>query len=323
MAPREPLPPSNVNYGSLRVPPVFAAPLAGITDYSFRMVLRDFFSGMAFTEMLSAEAAVRGNKRTLEMAKLEGGLTGIQLVGGDPKRMAMAAEWAENLGAAAVDINAGCPDPHITKKGGGAALLKNPDLLFKTVSSVKDAVKVPVSIKMRSGWRSHNPALTEIAEEAGADLLFFHPRLENTGYRLKADHTITAKVVEERSIPVVASGDILSSQAALEVLVNTSAAGVLAARGMRGDPQLPWRIQEAIEGRTVSPPSDIERCRWLTIHARHCVDYFGEEAAMKRMRKHALWYLRGIAKRGLVRDRVNDMSTMKELEDICRLALSQ
>ncbi|MCK4717415.1 MAG: tRNA dihydrouridine synthase DusB [Thermoplasmata archaeon] len=314
-------PTSEIRIGHLRLPRVLAAPMAGVTDLPFRLVLRDFFQGLAFTEMLSAEAVVRHNPMTALMSKLEGGITGVQLVGSDPKIMAKAASMAEGWGAVVIDINAGCPDPHVTKKGGGAALVKYPGMLAKVVEVVADAVEVPVTVKLRPGWKEEDMELAKAAVDAGAQALTVHPRLACENYRTPADHTRTRRIVDATEVPVIASGDVLSVKRARDVLNISGAAGVMAARGMRGDPQLPWRIQEMLEGRDVPFPTLMDRARWLLIHCKHASDHFGEERGMKKMRKHAFWYLKGVPKKLLPNEMIVKMATVKEAEEVCRVAL--
>jgi len=309
----------------LRLPPVVAAPMAGVTDYPFRLVLRDFFNGLAFTEMLSAEAVSRQNPRTMQMAKLDGGITGVQLVGSEPKTVAKAAIIAEGWNPSVIDINAGCPDPHVMKKGGGAALMKNPVLARKIVEAVVEAVDVPVTVKIRSGWGE--VILKELSEEvlaSGAKAVTLHPRLARENYRTPADQMRTKRFVEliDHQMPVIVSGDVKSEEIAVELLEKTGAQAVMPARWMRGDPELPLRMQKALEGKQRKSPTPVEKCRWLLIHARHAVDYFGEEPGMKRMRKHTFWYLKGIPRRSVPSNRVNKMMSVKELEEICRQVLS-
>ena len=309
----------------LPVPRVIAAPMAGVTDLPFRLFQRQRYGGLAFAEMLSAEAVVRDNPQTRRMSAMDSGPTGVQLVGSNPSTMARAAVMLVDSGAVVVDINAGCPDPHVVKKGGGAALMKDPGALRGLVEALGANVEVPVTVKTRSGWSEENlEGLADALHDSGAAWVTFHPRTAKERYSARADHSRTARFVELMGkTPVIASGDILTEEDALGVLEAAGVKGVMAARGMMGDPLFPWRMDELLKGRNVPRPDIRTRCGWLVEHASLSAQCFGEEVGLKRMRKHAFWYLKGVPKRMLPWREINSMVSMDELRSIYRKVLSE
>ncbi len=275
--------------------PFVQAPMAGITDAPFRTIARQFHSGLIFTEMISAEALCRNNARTMLFAAIEEEHhpVAFQLVGNDPGRVAQAAAIAEGLGADMIDINAACPEKNIVRSGGGGALLKTPDKLASMVREVSRAVDVPVSIKIRLGFsKDDSLELACILEDAGASFISMHGRTVSQRFSGASDWDALARVVKEVKIPVLANGGGLDEERAVELLKHTGAEGVMLGRGTRGRPDLPATAFSLLEKGRFDRMGPDTLMKTITRHAELEEQYFGELAGMKRMRKHAIWYLK-------------------------------
>jgi tRNA-dihydrouridine synthase B len=282
--------------GALEVPNrVLQAPLAGIANAPFRVQAQRHGAGLAVSEMVASMGVRHGNARTVDMLTLDARelLTGIQLFGSVPEAMAEAARAAEAHGASLIDINMGCPVPKICKTGAGAALLADPALAADLVRACKDAVSIPVTVKIRRGVTPVDARPAEVARrlaDAGADAITIHPRAAVEEYRGMADHRITAEVVNAVDVPVIASGDITTPKAAYDVITTTGAAAVMIGRGGLGDP---W-LYGAIAGGGVSRRPDLPGVvAELVAFARENIDLMGERRGVHYLRKFYPWYLAG------------------------------
>src|SRR5688572_6172517 len=217
--------------------PFALAPMAGMTDTAFRrLVKRRGGCGLVVTEMVSSEGLVRGIDRTLEFAEYteEERPVSIQIFGGDPVKMADAAQIVEQMGADAVDINMGCPVPKIAKHNAGCSLMREPEHAASVIKAMVDAVKIPVTVKMRAGWNEHDinaPILARMAEDAGAAALAVHGRTAAQSYSGESDWSLIARVAEGVSIPVFGSGDCVEPDQVVSRLRESRVAGVLIGRG--------------------------------------------------------------------------------------------
>lgn len=243
------------------------APMAGISNPAFMRIVSELGCGFAVTELISSEAIVRGNKKTFEMLNGIDSLSfpvGIQLFGGDPSVMARAAKIVTDLYKNVfIDINMGCPVPKVAVRAqAGSYLLKNPDLVYSIVSSVVNAVDVPVTVKIRSGWDSNSINAVEIAktiEKAGASAICVHPRTRSQGYSGKADWSVIKAVKDSVLIPVIGNGDIKTYLDAKRMLDETLCDAVMIGRGVLGNP---WLIENSVnylEGRDIVLVSDIDK----------------------------------------------------------------
>lgn len=304
--------------------PVVAAPMAGVTDRAFRIVARRFGCGLAYTEMVSDQALLYGNRRTLAILDREGepGVLSVQIFGSNPDFMARAAQIAEEMGADIIDINMGCPTPKIVKNGEGAALMKDPRLAARIVREVVGRVNVPVTVKMRKGWDEHSANAVELAllaEKAGAAAVAVHGRLRTQFYSGKADWGIIRAVKEAVRIPVIGNGDVWSPQDAQAMLRETGCDGVMIGRAALGNP---WIFRQTVHylatEELLPPPSLPERVAVALAHFDLLVGTKGEKTAVLAMRKHAAWYLKGVPGAAKLRERVNRAQSAQELRGILR-----
>jgi tRNA-dihydrouridine synthase B len=249
--------------------PVALAPMAGMTDTAFRrLVKRQGGCGLVVTEMVSSEGLVRGIDRTLEFAEYteEERPVSIQIFGGDPAKMADAAQIVEGMGADIVDINMGCPVPKIAKHNAGCSLMREPEHAASIVRAMTAAVRIPVTVKMRAGWNDQDinaPTLARMVEDAGASALAVHGRTAAQSYSGESDWSLIARVAEGVNIPVFGSGDCIEPSQIVERLRDSRIAGVLVGRGALRNP---WIFRQAAEARSAAAPRPVvlaERGRFL------------------------------------------------------------
>lgn len=279
--------------GDVEVPTrLVLAPMAGVSVQAFRRQGRRFGAGLVCSEMVSCAGIEHRNEKTLgylRVASDEHPLA-IQIFGSDPAVMAEAARMVAAAGADIVDINFGCPVRKVTKTGAGATLLEQPELAFRIVKAVAEAVDIPVSVKMRRGLHdSSRDCLTvgPLLVEAGAASLTLHPRSARQMYTGAADHALTAELVSRVDVPVVASGDITSRARAQTVLALTGAAAVMVGRGAQGNP---WALREIVDG-DAEGPSREEVVAELVLFVRETVRELGERRASGFLKKFYGWYL--------------------------------
>ena len=268
------------------------APMAGVSVQAFRRQGRRFGAGLVCSEMVSCAGIEHRNEKTLgylRVASDEHPLA-IQIFGSNPATMADAARMVEAAGADLVDINFGCPVRKVTKTGAGATLLDDPELACRIVSSVAEAVDVPVSVKMRRGLRNGSLTCLDVGPrlvEAGASVLTLHPRSAQQMYTGTADHALTAELVDLVDVPVIASGDITSHARAQAVLATTGAAAVMVGRGAQGNP---WALREIVDGDDAEPTRE-EVVAELVLFIRETVRELGERRASGFLKKFYAWYL--------------------------------
>ena len=268
---------------------VFLAPMAGVTDKPFRQMVRQFGNHLLYAEMVAATSFVYGSKTTMRMMDLsdEKAPIAIQLVGNNPKDMAVAAKKAEQNGAFLIDINMGCPVRKLISNTSGAALMNAPILAAEIVEAVKGAVSIPVTVKTRLGWDKEHINIKEFAqymEQAGADAITIHGRTKADGYSGKADWSKIAEVKKFLSIPVFANGDIIDEKTAQECRLQTSVDGLMVGRGALGKP---WILAQ-IDGK--EPPTDIAPI--ALEHFERLLSYYGSKGLFIA-RKHLAWYASG------------------------------
>lgn len=278
------------------------APMAGISNPAFMRIVSKLGCGFAVTELISSEAIVRGNKKTFEMLNGIDTLSfpvGVQLFGGDPEVMARAAKIVTDLYKNVfIDINMGCPVPKVAVRAqAGSYLLKNPDLVYSIVSSVVNAVDVPVTAKIRSGWDSNSINAVEIAriiEKAGASAICVHPRTRSQGYSGKADWSVIKAVKDSVSIPVIGNGDIKTYFDAKRMLDETLCDAVMIGRGAFGNPWLIKNSVNYLEDRNIVKVSNIEKIDMVLKHLNYLSELKSEKLACLEIRNHIAWYLKGI-----------------------------
>ena len=279
---------------------VFLAPMAGVTDLPFRTLLRDFGCALAFTEMISVTGLVKKSAKSLEYLRSTPAdkPLAVQLFGADPILLAEGSIIAASHGADVVDINMGCSVKKVVQTGAGAALLKDPRQIARIIKAVRRATGLPLTIKIRSGWRRSEINAVEVAcvsEDCGADGLIVHPRTADQGFGGGADWSIIESVKKKLRIPVIGSGDIRSRHDALRMLHLTGCDGVMIGRGVQGNPWLMAEISLCLSGLDELPsPSLSEKENVIARHLDMAVGYYGENRGSRTFRKHLLWYTKGL-----------------------------
>ena len=277
--------------------PLIVAPMAGVTDRPFRELCLRLGAGMAVSEMLLANPDVWDTQKTrMRMdPSAEGGLRSVQIAGADPEMMAFAARYNVEQGAQIVDINMGCPAKKVNKKLAGSALLRQPDLVRSICRAVVDAVEVPVTLKIRTGWDPDNrngEEIARIAEDCGIAALAVHGRTRACLYKGEAEYDTIRAIKQAVSIPVVANGDIDSPEKARYVLDYTGVDAVMIGRAAQGRPWIFREIRHFLETGTKLPPPDREEVRTLmNEHVTNLHQFYGAYLGARIARKHVGWYL--------------------------------
>lgn len=277
--------------------PLVLAPMAGITDYPFRQIAKDKGCGLTSTWMISAEGLLRKGKSFLGIEKDEHPIS-VQLFGSNPEVLAEAAKRAEEVGADAIDINMGCPVRQVIETGAGVDLMRSPQKVKEILVKVRKEVKVPLTVKIRSGWdREHINAvgISKIAEGCGVDAISLHPRTKHQGFHGQADWHLIGEVKRAVNIPVIGNGDVTTPFLAKRMMEETGCDGVMIGRGALGNP---WIFRQESsdsfgEGSIVFPPLE-ERQRVIEHHFLLLQKHYGEKGAMKKIRKHMAWYTKGL-----------------------------
>lgn len=301
------------------------APMAGVADRAFRETCVRFGASYAVSEMVSSKGLQFNDKKTGALMALSGAErpAGIQLFGSEPAVMAEAAEKAMEYAPDVIDINMGCPAPKVSCNGSGSALMKDPPLCGKIVAAVKNAVPVPVTVKMRKGWNSDSVNAVEVAricEAAGADAVTVHGRTREQMYASSADWDIIRQVKQAVNIPVIGNGDVVSAQAAAQLLEQTGCDAVMVGRGALGNPWIFTQINAYLTDscRIVPPPELSERMLVMMKHISLMCEYKGEHRAMNEARKHVGWYLKGMKNAASFRRRAGTLETWGQLEELVR-----
>jgi len=277
--------------------PLIVAPMAGVTDRPFRELCLRLGAGMAVSEMLLANPDVWDTQKTrMRMDhSAEGGLRSVQIAGADPEMMAFAARYNVEQGAQIVDINMGCPAKKVNKKLAGSALLRQPDLVRTICRAVVDAVEVPVTLKIRTGWDPDNrngEEIARIAEDCGIAALAVHGRTRACLYKGEAEYDTIRAIKQAVSIPVVANGDINSPEKARYVLDYTGVDAVMIGRAAQGRPWIFREIRHFLETGTKLPPPEREEVRTLmNEHVTNLHRFYGAYLGARIARKHVGWYL--------------------------------
>ena len=297
-------------------------PMAGVTDLPFRLLCREQGAGLLCMEMVSAKAIYYNNRNTESLLEIhpDERPVSLQLFGSDPKIMSEMAKRIEERPFAILDVNMGCPVPKVVKNGEGSALMKNPKLVYEIVSALVKAIDKPVTVKIRKGFDDDHVNAVEIAkiiEEAGAAAVAVHGRTREQYYSGKADWNIIRQVKEAVSIPVIGNGDVTSPQKADELVRQTGCDGVMIARGAQGNP---WIFSELTQweetGELPLRPDKDEIRKMMLRHARLQLEYKGEFSGILEMRKHVAWYTKGLKGAARLREKVNAVESLEELENL-------
>lgn len=273
------------------------APMAGVTDRPFRQLCKKMGAGLVVSEMLSSNPKVWNTVKSQLRMNHEGesGVRSVQIAGSEPHLMAQAARFNVENGAQIIDINMGCPAKKVNKKLAGSALLQQPELVESIVKAVVDAVQVPVTLKIRTGWDTDNRngvQIAQIAEANGIQSLAVHGRTRACMYKGNAEYDTIKKIKETISIPVIANGDILSVDDAKDVLRYTGADGIMIGRGAQGNPWIFRQISYFLStGEYLSEPSIAEKLEVLTQHVQNVQQFYGDTMGVRIARKHVGWYV--------------------------------
>jgi len=291
---------------------VFLAPMAGVTDISFREIAISMGCSMVYSEMVSAKALHYGSNNTMELLRIspKEKPIAVQLFGSEKAILAETAEkLSENEDIVLIDINMGCPAPKLVKNGEGSSLMLDPVKAADIIREVKKATDKPVTCKFRRGFKMGEETALDFAkrmEDAGADMITVHGRYREQYYSGKSDREIIRKIKEALSIPVIGNGDIFSGADALEMFETTGCDGIMVARGALGNPWIFEEIRHAMNGTTYEKPEASERIDTLIRHYKNTISYDGERRGVREMRKQIGWYLKGLPNSTELKNRINE-----------------
>ena len=278
-------------------PPVFLAPMAGITDLPYRSLVARFGAGLVVSEMIASGEWLTSRPGTREKAELGLGIEGtaVQIAGREAEPMARAAKMIEDQGARLIDINMGCPAKKVTQGASGSALMKTPDHALRLIEAVVEAVNVPVTLKTRLGWDDdmlNAPQIAARAEAAGIKMITIHGRTRCQFYKGRADWAAIRGVVDVVDIPVVANGDIIGTATAQAALDQSGAAGVMIGRGVQGRPWLLAQVAHDLHG-TPAPviPHGTDFVDMVLEHYEAMLGFYGTKLGLRVARKHLGWYM--------------------------------
>ncbi len=296
------------------------APMAGVTDLPFRRLCRSLGAGMAVSEMVSSDSTLWGNPKTMRRLILDGepAPISIQILGADPKKMAAAARINVDHGAQIIDINMGCPAKKVCRVNAGSALLKDESLVQQILENVTQAVDVPVTLKIRTGWdpeQRNGLSIAHIAEQSGIQAVTVHGRTRECGFSGEAEFETIRQIKQSISIPVIANGDICTPEKAREVLDYTKADGLMIGRAAQGRP---WIFNEILHflktGEKLQPLSPNQISTILLGHLEQLYSFYGEHQGVQIARKHIAWYSKTLPGSATFRKQINNSdSTTQQL----------
>ena len=304
--------------------PFLLAPLAGITDAPMRRICSMQGAAMVYSEMISAKGLWYRDKNTERLLYMyeDEGPVALQLFGSEPEIMSFAAAKLEERRNVILDVNMGCPVPKVVKNGEGSALLKNPELAGRIIEAMVKETGKPVTAKIRMGWDESSVNAVEVAkvlEQAGASAVAVHGRTREQYYTGKADWDIIREVKQAVKIPVIGNGDIFSGRGALDMIEQTGCDFVMIARGALGNPWIFAEAKALWEGKEPPKAPDArEKREMLEKHFCALLELKGEYAAVREMRKHIGWYLKGMPGAAAMRREINQITDAQELRDKLR-----
>lgn len=300
------------------------APMAGVSNISYRTIIKEMGAGLIYSEMISTMGIKYGSQKTIDLINFnetERPIS-IQIFGNDEDTFVKAAKYIEdNYHPDIIDINMGCPVPKIALKSqAGSALLKNPNKIYEIVKKVVENTNTPISVKIRSGWDENSINAVEVAkkiEQAGASLIAIHARTRSQGYTGKANWDIIKKVKENVNIPVIGNGDIKTIYDAKKMLDETKCDAIMIGRATLGNP---WFIKECVEyienNKIIDSPTNIEKIDMINHHYELLKKYTSEKQALLEIRMHALWYIKGLPNIKEYKNKITSCKTEKEFKNL-------
>jgi len=279
---------------------VVLAPMSGVTDMPFRRLVKRFGVGLVVSEMIASKAMIRAARKTLRMATncADEEPMAVQLASCEPDVMAEAARLNRDRGARIIDINMGCPVKKVVRGDAGSALMRDEPLAGRILSAVVEAVDIPVTLKMRTGWDENSrnaPQLARIAEDCGVKAVTVHGRTRNQFFNGRADWAFIAEVKRAVSMPVIGNGDVASGEDARELLDRSGADGVMVGRAGYGRPWLPNQVRHFLDtGCRLPDPPLVEQLATVLEHYDAMLEHYGDNAGMRAARKHIGWYSKGL-----------------------------
>ena len=300
----------------------FLAPMAGVADKAFRELCVRFGAAYTVTEMVSSKGLTMGDKKSALLLTLgdEEKTAGAQIFGDNPEIMAEAAVKCLQYKPQIIDINMGCPAPKVAMNGGGASLMKNPQLAGEIVKAVSSAVDIPVTAKIRKGWDKNSinaVQMAEILEKNGAAAIAVHGRTRKEMYSGSVDYEIIKAVKAAVGIPVIGNGDVIDAQSAAVMLEKTNCDAVMIGRGALGNPWVFQQINAYLNDCTVVPlPTLTEKMTVMLQHIKKIIEYKGEYTAMREARHHAAYYTKGLRGGAKFRAEMGSLESLEQLEEI-------
>ena len=298
---------------------VFLAPMAGVTDLAFRLICKEYGSGLLYTEMINAKALCYDDEKTKGMLKIEEEEhpVAVQIFGSEPEFIAGATEILNEHSNEILDINMGCPAPKVVKNGDGSALMKTPQLAAKVIEAAAKKSKKPVTVKFRKGWDDDSINAVEfakMAEASGAQAITIHGRTRAQYYSGTADWDIIEEIKNAVKIPVIGNGDIVTIDDAINIRKKTGCDAIMIGRGAQGNPWIFNRINHYMKtGEILPEPTSEEKIRTAIKHFNLAIKEDGEYVAVREMRKHLGWYLKGMKKSARLRDEINKLESADEV----------
>jgi nifR3 family TIM-barrel protein len=309
---------------------VIVAPMAGVTNLAYRIILKDFGASLIYTEMVSDKGLMYDNKKTHDMIEVldENKPIALQLFGSEVDSMVEAAKYIDqHSNADIIDINMGCPVTKVVKAGAGSALMKTPELAYKIVEAIVKNVQKPVTVKIRKGWDHESINAVEFAkglEKAGAKAIAIHGRTRSDMYTGHADWDIIKKVKDAVFIPVIGNGDIMSPEDAKRMIDETGVDAIMIGRGILGNP---WLIQQTVEylntGHYQSQIDLETRKKYILLHLDKLISLKGEKIAVLEMRSHGAWYIKGLPNASRVKNKIVNCKTSDEIIGILKAYFNQ
>lgn len=304
------------------------APMAGVADRAMRKICREYGAAFTVGELTSSRGVTLGDKKSAELLSCSGAERPFasQLFGSDPQIMAQAAKKALLFSPDFIDINMGCPAPKVAGNGGGSALMREPELAAQIVRAVVNAVNVPVTVKMRTGYDNENinaPELAKMCEDAGAAAITVHGRTRPQMYAPGVDYKTIERVRRSVSVPVIGNGDVTDGKSAKYMYEATGCDFVSVGRAAEGNPFVFAEINAFLSGESYTPPSLEQRFSVMMRQIRLMMEYKDPHIALLESRKHTAWYMRGLEGAAALRRMCGEIKSIADIEAICEKALEQ